>query len=205
MARKTKAEAAQTRQDIINAARRVFHENGASRTSMESVARAAGVTRGAIYWHFENKATLFHAMREQTCQALDPVYASLMSPDVANPLDAIEASLKVFFDLLENDAIVRQTFEIMALRCEYVDEFASVLYETIRPNRNMLRDLKIRYAQAAEGGFLRPGLEIEGIAYDTVAFTSGLFKNWLASLPGDEWRLQVHERIRFHLLLRRAH
>ena len=54
MVRKTKEEAEQTRKDILNAARIVFHECGVSRSSLEKIAKAAGVTRGAIYWHFKD-------------------------------------------------------------------------------------------------------------------------------------------------------
>jgi len=65
MARKTKKDAELTRQRIIHAAREVFLVRGVSRTTMEHIAAQAGVTRGAVYWHFDNKIDLFHAMREQ--------------------------------------------------------------------------------------------------------------------------------------------
>ncbi|MGM0569808.1 TetR family transcriptional regulator [Marinobacter sp.] len=62
MARKTKAEAEATREAILDAAELVFFEKGVARTSLEQIACAAGVTRGAIYWHFRNKQDLFEAM-----------------------------------------------------------------------------------------------------------------------------------------------
>lgn len=62
MARKTKAEAEATRESILDAAEHVFYEQGVARTSLEQIACAASVTRGAIYWHFRNKADLFEAM-----------------------------------------------------------------------------------------------------------------------------------------------
>ena len=203
MGRKTKAQAAQTRQEIIDAARRVFHENGVSRTSMESVAKAAGVTRGAIYWHFENKAALFYAMREEAMQVLEETRAWLAEQDIYNPLDAIERSLLILFDTLENHPAVRQSFEIMMLRCEYVDEFTPVLQEVIRPNKEYLLCLKARYQEAQDKGLLRPAQDCEALAYDTLAFTSGLFKNWLSSPPGESWRTQTRQIIRTHLDLRR--
>ena len=58
MPRKTKEEAQETRQRILDAAERVFQMQGVSRTSLAHIADAAGVTRGAIYWHFRNKADL---------------------------------------------------------------------------------------------------------------------------------------------------
>ena len=134
MVRKTKAEAEQTRKDIIDAARRVFHTCGVSRSTLEKIAQEAGVTRGAVYWHFENKAELFFAMREDVfAPMLERTDALLLSADFADPLDAIEASIKEFFRVLEECSVVREVFEIMISRCEYVDEFAAVQEEVGRP------------------------------------------------------------------------
>lgn len=203
MVRKTKAEAEQTRREIIDAARCVFHECGVSRTSLEKIARVAGVTRGAVYWHFENKAELFFAMREDSLAVLDEVDAYLDSPDLPNPLDDIEQSLLAFFRIIDGRSEVRQVFEIMTLRCEYVDEFAQVLQEVNKPCMDFLAKLIRSYQRAADKGYLRPGLDPEGAAYDTLSFTAGLFNNWLSSQPGDLLRLKVPDMIRQHLLLRR--
>lgn len=203
MVRKTKAEAEQTRREIIDAARCVFHECGVSRTSLEKIARVAGVTRGAVYWHFENKAELFFAMREDSLAVLDEVDAYLDSPDLPNPLDGIEQSLLAFFRIIDGRSEVRQVFEIMTLRCEYVDEFAQVLQEVNKPCMDFLAKLIRCYQRAADKGFLRSGLDPEGAAYDTLSFTAGLFNNWLSSQPGDLLRLKVPDMIRQHLLLRR--
>ncbi|WP_416242888.1 TetR family transcriptional regulator [Azospira sp. APE16] len=203
MVRKTKAEAEQTRREIIDAARCVFHECGVSRTSLEKIARVAGVTRGAVYWHFENKAELFFAMREDSLAVLNEVDAYLDSPDLPNPLDGIEQSLLAFFRIIDGRSEVRQVFEIMTLRCEYVDEFAQVLQEVNKPCMDFLAKLIRSYQRAADKGYLRPGLDPEGAAYDTLSFTAGLFNNWLSSQPGDLLRLKVPDMIRQHLLLRR--
>lgn len=203
MVRKTKAEAEQTRREIIDAARCVFHECGVSRTSLEKIARVAGVTRGAVYWHFENKAELFFAMREDSLAVLDEVDAYLDSPDLPNPLDGIEQSLLAFFRIIDGRSEVRQVFEIMTLRCEYVDEFAQVLQEVNKPSMDFLAKLIRSYQRAADKGYLRPGLDPEGAAYDTLSFTAGLFNNWLSSQPGDLLRLKVPDMIHQHLLLRR--
>src|ERR1700688_3142706 len=62
MVRRTKEEALETRNRILDTAEQVFVEKGVSNTSLAQLAEAAGVTRGAIYWHFKNKADLFDAM-----------------------------------------------------------------------------------------------------------------------------------------------
>ena len=65
MARRTKEDALATRHQLLDAAERVFAEKGVSRTSLNDIAQAAGASRGAIYWHFKNKADLFNAMLER--------------------------------------------------------------------------------------------------------------------------------------------
>ena len=202
--RRTKEQAEQTRTAILAAAELLFLEKGVAHSTLEQIAKAAGVTRGAVYWHFENKAALFYAMREQTARVLDQVHSHMLSPEIANPLDAIEHSLCLLFEILENNPLVRETFQIMSLRCEYVDEFAPVLQEVIRPHADYLLSLKDLYTRAATKGFLRPGLDAEAVAHDTLAFSSGLFKQWLASLPGDDWRTHTQCRIKAHVALRRA-
>ena len=203
MVRKTKAQAEHTRQEIITAARSVFYECGVSRTSLEKVARVAGVTRGAVYWHFANKAALFFAMREEPLKMLEEASAHLASPDLADPLDAIESLLHEFFTLLETNPLVRRTFEIMLLRCEYVDEFAPVLVEVNKPCLGFLAKLRSAYAAAAEKKFMRPGLDPEAMAYDTLLFTTGLFNHWLAGVADDELRGRTRAMIHSHLTLRR--
>src|SRR3954466_4100327 len=53
-----------TRQGLIDSARRLFAERGFSRTSTEEIVRAARVTKGALYHHFEGKNALFEAVMD---------------------------------------------------------------------------------------------------------------------------------------------
>jgi TetR/AcrR family acrAB operon transcriptional repressor len=62
MARRTALQADETRMSIIRAAGRVFCAAGFAGTTLEEIARNAGVTRGAVYWHFENKHNVLERM-----------------------------------------------------------------------------------------------------------------------------------------------
>jgi TetR/AcrR family acrAB operon transcriptional repressor len=59
MARRTKAEAEQTRQKILKTALDLFVEKGYERATFEEVAARIGLTKGAVYWHFKSKPDLF--------------------------------------------------------------------------------------------------------------------------------------------------
>lgn len=62
MARRTKAEAEQTRVRILEAALKVFSEKGYSKATIVEIAKEIGLTKGAVYWHFKTKADLLAAM-----------------------------------------------------------------------------------------------------------------------------------------------
>ena len=76
MARRTKEEAQVTRERLLDAAEAIFRERGVTRTSLAEVAAAAGLTRGAVYWHFKDKADLFRAMCDRATLPLDAMFES---------------------------------------------------------------------------------------------------------------------------------
>ncbi|MFB0936471.1 MAG: TetR family transcriptional regulator, partial [Propionivibrio sp.] len=128
MARKTKEQARETRQQILDAAKTVFHRWGVNRSSLDLVAQAAGLTRGAVYWHFKNKAELFLAVREDVLfPVIDEIDSIISSGHEGDPLDGVEAALRAFFRILEDSPDVRMVFDTIVNRCEHVAEFANVL------------------------------------------------------------------------------
>src|SRR4051794_27229311 len=71
MVRRTKEDAAITREQLLDAAENVFRQRGVARSSLAEVAAAAGVTRGAVCWHFRDKADLCAAMCERAMLPLE--------------------------------------------------------------------------------------------------------------------------------------
>lgn len=201
MVRKTKEDAEITCRHLIDAARRVFLECGVSRSTLEKVASVAGVTRGAVYWHFKNKTELFFAMREQAI--LPFVDRVVFDAEDEDPLAGIEAALREIIQILVDQPATRETFEIISFKCEYVDEFAAMMQCTAG-QLDFLRQLGEAYARAGQRGVLRAGLVPEALAYDTFLFAGGLIKHWLSSAPDEHFRGGVDAMIRTHVALRRA-
>src|SRR5215470_17326691 len=68
--RRTKEDAALTRENLLDAALASFHAKGYLATTLDDIARRAGITRGAIAWHFGSKAELLNAViRERYVRA----------------------------------------------------------------------------------------------------------------------------------------
>lgn len=204
MVKKTREEALATRESLLAAELQVFRERGVAHTRLSDVAERAGVTRGAIYWHFKDKAELFFAMREDVFAPMVERTDSLLFSEVYdNPLDAIEASLQEFFRVLDDCPVVREVFEIMISRCEYVDEFAAVQEEAGRPAYEFLEKMERFYRKAADKGKLREGLDPEATARDTWAFTSGLLHLMLGCQKGSDLDKRIPAMITMHMALRR--
>lgn len=68
--RRTKTEALKTKEYLMLAALDTFYKKGIARTSLNEIAQAAGVTRGALYWHFKNKEDLFESSFMQLSMSL---------------------------------------------------------------------------------------------------------------------------------------
>lgn len=207
MVRKTKEDAAITRQRIISAAREVFLQKGVSRTSLEHIASDAGVTRGAVYWHFANKAELFHAMREEVYLPLiDRMDDTLLgNPDGGNldPLGRIRKHLENTVQMLDEDRTTRETYEVMMTKCEYVDEFADVLKSILSNCSGLIHKLEQAYAKAQELGQVSTHLTASELALDTHLFFSGLLHMWVKDTEGNLFRDNAFQLIDTHIKLRK--
>ena len=95
-----------TRLRIVATATTLFSELGYEATSIEAVLRESGVSRGALYHHFDSKDALFEAVLEAIEADLAQA-AIAASRDIADPAKALRAGCDVFLDLTQT-AKVRQ-------------------------------------------------------------------------------------------------
>lgn len=198
MARKTKAEAARTRDRIVTCARRVFTRTGVNMASLEEVAREAGVTRGAVYWHFRDKADLFMAVRAQTGPLL-----RLETGADRDPLRALEKALLAAIDRLAKDEAARETYGVMLWGCEYVGGFAKVRGDLMEAGRTFLKQTEALYRAADRRGLLAEGTDPALAALETFCLYAGMLKIWLADKDGGLLRRKCGGLIRAHLAGRR--
>ena len=203
--RRTKQESEQTRQQILRAARREFARRGVARTTLQHIALTAGVTRGAIYWHFANKTALFHAMREQvSVPLLDRMNFALLSARDEDPLAAIGAFLKHLIESIADDRATLRTFQIILFKCEYVDEFHSEFSRQTRRCLELVSQLTSVYQRAKRAGVLRRELTPSVAALDTCVFVSGLVRLFLIDNAAELVRPHIGDLIAAHIAGRRA-
>ena len=77
----TQERAVHTRQELLNAARRIFARDGFEAARLQDIAQSAGKTRGALYVHFQDKEDLFFALIAQDLAHDDAVFQRKLRPD----------------------------------------------------------------------------------------------------------------------------
>ncbi len=111
--RRTKEEAEQTRLQIMSVALELFARQGIAATSLTGIARAAGVTRGAIYWHFKNKWDLFDAIWQHYSGPINALGEASQAEDEADPLGKLAQLFHLVLFKMEND----EGFRRMIVMC----------------------------------------------------------------------------------------
>ncbi len=129
MVRKTKENAELTRAALLEAAAREFFENGVAQTTLNDIAVAAGMTRGAIYWHFKDKAALLQALFEQGMLPMQGMLAELDVCSEADPLGALHHMCVQSLTTLAQSPQQQRIFSIMFHKCENIGEAATVIAE----------------------------------------------------------------------------
>lgn len=179
MARRTKEDAEETRHQLLEAAQRVFAEKGVSRTSLQDIAQAAGVTRGAIYWHFKNKAELFNAMMDSAILPMEQTMQQIGHDAAQDPLLELERAMLQTLHSIESDARTRAIFEVATLKVEYVDELLAVKQRHVQCYLNgtqqMQRSLEDAATRRAVTLAVPPAVAAQGLH----ALMVGLIHTWV--------------------------
>ncbi|HPF59179.1 MAG TPA: TetR family transcriptional regulator [Candidatus Competibacteraceae bacterium] len=176
MVRKTKEEAQETRHRILDAAEQVFQRQGVSRTSLTHIAAEAGVTRGAIYWHFRNKADLYDAMIRRVLDSEEICQARMLAQN--DPLRFIHDLTVEFLQRLACDPQYQRVLEIAWHKCEYVDEMAVIRDSHLECGRRFIALLEEAMRCAQEQDQLPAIVCPHQAAVGVMALLDGLMVNW---------------------------
>jgi TetR/AcrR family acrAB operon transcriptional repressor len=179
MARRTKEEAAATRDGILDAAEKLFVEQGVSRTTLQHIATAAGVTRGAIYWHFDDKGALFNAMMERAILPLEAEMQVLDQVESDDPLVDLRNHMLAVLDRTVNDPGARRVFEIATLKVEFVGEMDAVRQRRKDNMANWMTRAERRILLAADKGLIARHVDPSRVALALWIMIDGLIRNWM--------------------------
>jgi TetR/AcrR family acrAB operon transcriptional repressor len=179
MARRTKEEAQETRSRILDAAEQVFYDKGVSNSSLEDIAGAAEVTRGAIYWHFKDKGELFDAMMQRVVLPAEEMLERAECAGEADPLQLLRrATIDVLVRTAE-DPRMRRVFEIAYHKCEYVGDAVGVRTRHIASQNECLKTIEAGFRACVAGKQLPASVSPRVAAVGAMSLVSGLIANWV--------------------------
>jgi AcrR family transcriptional regulator len=147
-ARRTQAERTEaTTAALVDAARELFARDGYEATSLDAVAARAGVTKGAVYHHFEGKRQLFEAVFSREIERMTTPLAAAYARK-KDPWDAFHAGCRAFLDECLDPGLQRIVL---------LDASAAIGWEQIRRlEAPMLEMMEFAITRAAEAGRIAP-------------------------------------------------
>lgn len=182
MARKTKEEALETRQNILNAALDVFYLKGVRQSSLEDIAEAAGVTRGAVYWHFKNKVAVFSALNQQLHKTfMDGLTESHdeASKTDTNPLHALSEHCIDVLEEIATDTYKQKIITVFMLRCDYSGDMAIFQKMQNEQRNDALAIIENFFEKAVEQKFIPETTDTALISRACMSYIGGIFQEFL--------------------------
>lgn len=177
--KRTKEEAAVTRENLLQAGLVVFGRKGYDAATLEDVAREAGVTRGAIYWHFGSKTELFNALMEkyssrgtiilQQAASEGGTFTQILTRVFAGMLKAVESEQEL-----------RSMMEISLFKSGYSDPKEDWRMRQVELNRALIQGIAETMRQGIETSALRKDLDPVLAARAFLAFQNGIIFLWLS-------------------------
>ena len=178
MVRKTKGESQATYDALLDAAEKEFSAKGVTRTTLNDVACAAGVTRGAIYWHFKDKGALFQAMCDRVFLPMQALLHEVSTAPSIDPLAALRHLMLHMLMQVANDTRQRTVFDIMFHRCEKNEEMAFLVNEREKRGECLAR-LELLLREAVTQKILPDATDTAVAVQALNAYLIGLIYEWL--------------------------
>jgi TetR/AcrR family acrAB operon transcriptional repressor len=192
MARRTKEDALATRSSLLDAAERLFQAQGVSGTSLQDIAAAAGASRGAVYWHFKDKADLFNAMMDRVLLPLEDALQQARGAAPADPLPQLRAALLAALRRTETDPQTRRVFEVATQKVEYIPALGKVRERHLAVRTQSTLQMKQALQRSARARGLRLPIPAPAAARGLHALVDGLIQSWL--LDPQSFRLEAAGR-----------
>lgn len=169
--RRSLAEAEDTRRRVLDAALGVFDECGYAGATLERISQRAGVTRGAVYHHFKDKADLlFFLLRQEGEEVMGPFMAGLGSG--ASPLERVSGFLRLYFSELDGNARFRAVVNLLLFPGADAPEQARA--QTRLGFESWFKAFQGVLNEAQQHDELRPGVSVDAASIAVVTLAVGL-------------------------------
>jgi AcrR family transcriptional regulator len=170
------------RAEILAAALRCFTRTGYNGTSMDDIVAESGLSKGTLYWHFENKRALFMALFDQIMENLVAPFQAVMDPGRDAPAterlrrlasasaqvaemsqDFLTLPLNFLIEIWQDEAFIKHYLS-------FIEEFANQIETLIKEGINT-------------GEFRQ--VDVHNAVWGMMAMYDGIFLYLMLGMPGD--------------------
>ena len=181
MARKTKEDAQKTYKALLEAAQKTFIRQGIANTTLNHIAEEAGMTRGALYWHFGNKDALILALWEDGAgnlnrditQALENLYQE------ENPSVVFRSIMHSMINSVLDDPKLSQSLKIIMNCVEITDEATPLRDYLQKKHGSYFNSMKIAIEHLKNQSLLKVDLKAETLSAGLLSYVYGLVHSHL--------------------------
>lgn len=172
--RRTKEQAALTREAILDAALEVFLQKGFAASTLEDIAKAAKVTRGALYWHFKGKLDIYEQLYRRERQPNEAIN-NILTEDLP-PFESIQKVMNAMLNRFYTDQRFRQYIELTTLKIESgvgtdaINHFKSNIYN------QLILSLSSKLEQAKAAGTVTSSINALFTARHLLIFMIGMYR-----------------------------
>ena len=177
--RKTKAEALKTREYLMLAALDTFYRRGVARASLNEIAQTAGVTRGALYWHFKNKEDLFDALFQYIFNDFSSRLAADIESASPDTWENLRLALLNMFERMQHNEMHRKFMSILHLKCEHTEQNEAIVNLMTQYNRMWHDQLTAAMELCVRQQKLPDNLNIDLASVYLKSVCTGLTQIWL--------------------------
>lgn len=178
--RRTKEEAAVTREQLLKKALAVFSKKGYAATTLQDIAQEADVTRGAIYHHFGGKAELYNTLIREYADRGNVIMQQAVS-EGGSLLDILRRVFVRQLQVIEKDREMRALMELYLFKTGMVPELEEGRQQQIESGVGLIDLLAGIMSQGMQQGLLRSDVDPKEMARAYLAFQNGLINLWLTA------------------------
>ena len=176
--KRTKEEAAVTRATLLKTALSVFSAKGYAATTLDDIAKAAKVTRGAIYWHFKSKADLYNTL-VQEFSARGSIVVQEAAAEGGTLIDILRRIFVRVCTLIEEDKETRAVMELTLFKTGLDPELQTGRKKQIESGNALLKGITEAMSQGIAQDTLRSDINPADMARAFIAFENGAIQLWL--------------------------
>ncbi len=185
--RRTKEDAEQTRQAILESAMDIFYEKGYSKTTFDEIAKRINLTKGAVYWYFRNKPDIVAALINEFVQKYIIRVEQFRAAQKDVNLDVVADMMLMIYNHMKSDPQEYKFIFFITCQMEWSEAIMVKIRPLVEQTKNISRNLMIDTLKSLkENKKLKEDTDIELTAEILIGLWNGLLESQLAKrLPLD--------------------